>query len=433
MMGANQYSELGELPRLPCQVGCTKVVDYNQEEAWQGGALTTGAGSSTDVIREETQEGVPGFAEHREGQPCSLHEGIPCRAEEDVSPGVQHGQGDQTVEVGAERSFEDGAADKHNVELLCRDGDGKELCGEQGIPRLGDVRACGGKVEAGAGAGGASQDDSKDHVGARDDGECRADEGSRFDSCGNEEGAEQDGEGAVNLASFSEKTWVRIQGEEAGQRLKDLAENAFFSIGEIYVQEDEELYKVGSLAEVGCEENFVVGIEMRPKTAMEDAVDDVEETSLPRKLKNKLRRAEKEVEAFMVDVSEIYSPPRITKEAEKQKMKAGTAYDMLTGYELGSWKDQHRMWKELAREDPELVVLSPPCTAFSMLQQCNYPRMSLEKAVLLIEDGLHHVRVSAKVALWQHRRGKKFLFRTPVGFKGLAGARDTRAHGVGRC
>ena len=416
--GGEPILELGELPRLPCQVGCTKVVDYNQEEAWQGGSDNR----SWELNRcdsRRTQEGVPGFAEHREGQPCSIHEGIPCRAEEDVSPGVQHGQGDQTVEVGAERSFEDGAADKHNVELLCRDGDGKELCGEQGIPRLGDVRACGGKVEAGAGAGGASQDDSKDHVGARDDGECRADEGSRFDSCGNEEGAEQDGEGAVNLASFSEKTWVRIQGEEAGQRLKDLAENAFFNIGEIYVQEDEELYKVGSLAEVGCEENFVVGIEMRPKTAMEDAVDDVEEKSLPssRKLKNKLRRAEKEVEAFMVDVSEIYSPPRTTKEAEKQKMKAGTAYDMLTGYELGSWKDQHRMWKELAREDPELVVLSPPCTAFSMLQQWNYPRMSLEKAVLLIEDGLHHVRVSAKVALWQHRRGKKFLFEHPLGSK----------------
>ena len=109
---------------------------------------------------------------------------------------------------------------------------------------------------------------------------------------------------------------------------------------------------------------------------MEDEVEDVKETSLSKEQKKKLRRAEadheKNLEVLAVGVSEVFSPPRISKEAERQHMRVGKAYDLKTGYDLKEEKDRRRMWKELHQDDPELVTGSPPCTPFSILQKFEF-------------------------------------------------------------
>ena len=171
------------------------------------------------------------------------------------------------------------------------------------------------------------------------------------------------------------------------------------------------------MKDVSVEDSFVLSIERTLRTAMEDVVEDVEETSLPKKLKTKLRRAEKETEALMVDIAEVYSPPRIAEAAEGQRMKKGGSYDLMTGFDLRRTEDLKRMWDELVRDDPELVVCCPPCTPFCMLQQWNYPRMDEERAKVMVEEGLHYLKVSADVALWQHHRGRSFLFEHPLGSK----------------
>ena len=197
----------------------------------------------------------------------------------------------------------------------------------------------------------------------------------------------------------------------------DLEADAFLNVGKVYVEEDDKFFEVEKVEQIGLGECFVLSLERRPKTMMEELVADVEETSLPKKVKNKLRRAEKEIEAFAVDVAEVYSPPRLTETAAAQRMKTGGAYDRLTGFDLAKEEDVKRMWVELVRDDPELVLCCPPCTPFTVLQQWNYPRMEEEKAKMLVEDGLHHLGVSADVAWWQHHRGKKFLFERPLGSK----------------
>ena len=411
--GCEPIHHMGDLPRLPLQVDCTKVLECDQEEGGEGCSV----GGSRQLDRCDpgaNQERVPILPEHREGQPCQVHEGVPCRAEEDCGSRVQHGQGDQEPEVGVEGGIQDGAADKHHVQQLCGDGHGNRVCEASRISRLGDVRD--GREEAGTGgrASRAAEDDTKAGLRGGVHEASGGDERSQLGSEECEKGAGQ--EGSLKFAQ-QERTWIRVKGEDAKQRVMDLAESAFLNVKEIYVQEGEELYRLGGIEEISAEECFVLGLEMMPKIAMEDVVDDVEETSLPKKVKTKLRSAEKENEAFVVDVAEVYSQPRITKEAEKQKMKIGGAYDILTGYDLRLARDLGRMWRELGQDDPELVLLCPPCTAFSLLQQWNYPRMDFEKAKLMIEDGLHHVRVSADVAQWQHRRGKKFLFEHPLGSK----------------
>ncbi len=161
-------------------------------------------------------------------------------------------------------------------------------------------------------------------------------------------------------------------------------------------------------------------VKMRPtlKNVMEDEVSEVEETALPKKLKTKLRRIEgQQKEAFAVDVAEVYSPPRIAKKACESGLRAGSSYDIRTGYDLATKEGIKKMWEGLVEDDPELTILCPPCTPFSVLQSWNYERMLLAKAICLLGEGLHHVEVAAEVALWQYYRGKLFLFEHPLGSK----------------
>ena len=127
------------------------------------------------------------------------------------------------------------------------------------------------------------------------------------------------------------------------------------------------------------------------------------------------KRSQKEV--YKVEVSEVYSPPRVTAEARKRGLEVGGAYDLQTGYDLKSAKDKNRMWSELEEDDPELTVLSPPCTPFSQLQELNFPKMDFAKVVALVGDGLEHWGVACQVAWWQYYRQRFFLLEHPMGSK----------------
>ena len=105
--------------------------------------------------------------------------------------------------------------------------------------------------------------------------------------------------------------------------------------------------------------------------------------------------------------------PRITKEAARQKLKVGGAYDLLTGYDLRCRKDLQRMRRALAEDEPELVTCSPPCGPFSPLQRLNFPKMSPARVMNIVGEGLQHVRTSAQVCRRQYEQGRLFLFEHP--------------------
>ena len=62
------------------------------------------------------------------------------------------------------------------------------------------------------------------------------------------------------------------------------------------------------------------------------------------------------------------------------------------------------MWQTLESEDPDLVVLSPPCEAFCQMQNINFPRMGKVMAMQLKADGLHHMRVSMLIVAMEARQ-----------------------------
>lgn len=52
------------------------------------------------------------------------------------------------------------------------------------------------------------------------------------------------------------------------------------------------------------------------------------------------------------------------------------------------------MWSTLEEQDPDLVVLCPPCGALIPTQNINFPSMSKIMMMNLVVDELHYMRVS---------------------------------------
>ena len=67
----------------------------------------------------------------------------------------------------------------------------------------------------------------------------------------------------------------------------------------------------------------------------------------------------------------------------------------------------------MEEEDPDVLVLSPPCGPFSILQELNIGRMGKSRAVLMIQEGLVHLEFAARLYEWQVRRGKIAIFEHP--------------------
>ena len=120
-------------------------------------------------------------------------------------------------------------------------------------------------------------------------------------------------------------------------------------------------------------------------------------------------------------VSEAYSPPRTMRMGYKHGLNRGTAMDLTTKDDDGNWWDctveamRDKAEKKLAEEQPGLLILSPPCTAFCIWQNINYPKMPLETVRRKLAEGIQHIGFAMKLAVMQAEGGRKFVFEHPVG------------------
>ena len=65
------------------------------------------------------------------------------------------------------------------------------------------------------------------------------------------------------------------------------------------------------------------------------------------------------------DVSEMFSPERVTKMCEEFGLKAGDAMDIENGFNFDMASDRKKCRESIVRDGPKLVIGSPPCTMFS--------------------------------------------------------------------
>ena len=71
------------------------------------------------------------------------------------------------------------------------------------------------------------------------------------------------------------------------------------------------------------------------------------------------------------DIVEIYSPERVNRLATKFGLTPGASMDLTNGFDFDKIEDQERAWKSIRESKPTVVIGSPPCTYFSLLQELN--------------------------------------------------------------
>ena len=111
------------------------------------------------------------------------------------------------------------------------------------------------------------------------------------------------------------------------------------------------------------------------------------------------------------DIAEVFSRPRVSVQAEKFGLKAGIAMDLRTGWDFMKNGDRKRAMQWIRQNKPLVVVLSPPCTEFSQIQNLNdwTPRRAerYNKAVQML-------RFAMEVAKEQADNERYFIFENPA-------------------
>eukprot|EP00435_Cladocopium_sp_Y103_P008670 s753_g2.t1 len=117
-------------------------------------------------------------------------------------------------------------------------------------------------------------------------------------------------------------------------------------------------------------------------------------------------------------VGEVFSPERFVSHAPKHGLQAGQAFDLRLGHQLLCPKQRKKCLQHLIENPYELVIVTPPCTMFSLLQYLGlgktkescmndpeFQRKYHEACILLT--------FAAVVCTIQARRGQSFLFEQP--------------------
>ena len=157
------------------------------------------------------------------------------------------------------------------------------------------------------------------------------------------------------------------------------------------------------------------------RDVIQDMVRELDETWTRKTLRD-LRRKSKcnHGEEHTADIVEAYSPPRITAAAKRLGMKASFALDMTTTDERGipwDFTQHHIRHKALGLLDhvkPWMLMLSPPCVAFSTLQNFNYTKIPVDEVRQKPEHGIMHFAFATLLCRRQAQAGRYFAMEHPA-------------------
>ena len=119
-----------------------------------------------------------------------------------------------------------------------------------------------------------------------------------------------------------------------------------------------------------------------------------------------------------VDIMEIYSPERINQICVKFGLLPGSSLDLTTGWDLSRRDDQEAAWQKMVDDEPGVLIGSPPCTRFSMLQNINFKRYEgdedwNEKFKKELAKAKAHASFCCRMYRYQVAHGRCFLHEHP--------------------
>ena len=127
---------------------------------------------------------------------------------------------------------------------------------------------------------------------------------------------------------------------------------------------------------------------------------------------------------FGTDIMEVYSPPRVTLEAELQNRKGhkpawriGQAFDLTNGFDFRDRQTRIEVLRHIRKWRPALIILCPPCTTFSPLRNLSNFKRDYDVVLDEEEEGLLHWEYSLQLAEEQDDANRAFLLEQPRGAK----------------
>jgi hypothetical protein len=122
-------------------------------------------------------------------------------------------------------------------------------------------------------------------------------------------------------------------------------------------------------------------------------------------------------------IAEYYSPPRVLPVARQQGLHGTLALDILTGWDLTVPWIKELSLLILTRLHILMIILSPPCTAFSPLQRMwNFPKLSAIRVSEIWNTGMIHLDHAMQLAWKQLNEGRFFAFEHPASASSFAQA-----------
>ena len=113
-----------------------------------------------------------------------------------------------------------------------------------------------------------------------------------------------------------------------------------------------------------------------------------------------------------VHVAEIFSPGRFGHCGKTFGLNQGFAWDLRNGWNFEIPAHKAQFYADYKATLPFFILMSPRCTAFSILQMLN-PKTDREKWRRLWNASVKHIEFCLEVARMQHDAGRLFLFEQP--------------------
>ena len=117
-----------------------------------------------------------------------------------------------------------------------------------------------------------------------------------------------------------------------------------------------------------------------------------------------------------VDITEVFSPERVTKIAREHGLQAGLNMDLRTGWDFRKKEDRRKAKKYIIEERPLLVIGSPVCTPFSALQRWNWGRTREgdRKLRQALEEATRYMEFVAELYAIQDANGRYYFHENPA-------------------
>ena len=120
-----------------------------------------------------------------------------------------------------------------------------------------------------------------------------------------------------------------------------------------------------------------------------------------------------------MEMVEVCGPPSVAEMVRKMGLKVGWSLDMTThGFDGKRWdfnntEMRNRAARKVLRDEPLLLIGSPMCTVFSVMNDVNYVKTSAEEVEQRKEYGRKRLRFYGQVYAIQWRSGRYFLHGHP--------------------